>query len=336
MVLLPVSAGAQTLSVGTRSSTPCVSNLQLTAASTAYTGAQVALKASAAVTASCSLDLEFLDRTAASSDWSVLQKWGASGGLVQTKAAEPASYTVSSFGLSERRVQLSPAKPAQYQLASPPFVRPTESGHRYGVEAIEASAPPPATYVYSGTATYTAPSTPGQVDLLVLAGFPGDTMASATAELSVSSPPPPPPPAPAAYGGGGSSRSYVSGPPYFDRLISSNGALNVSVSYYSDCSGATPLTRYGVAIDTCVHSYLYFVGHNPGPFTPAVGLPVGSEVTYWDGSGTPHAWVVTSKQDLPFDGGNDPAFFDQPAVAVFQTCATLDESWDWIIDLEPA
>ncbi len=51
-----------------------------------------------------------------------------------------------------------------------------------------------------------------------------------------------------------------------NRLVGTG--LDVRVSTYSDCTGRTPLPRTSVAIDLCVTTDMYFVGHSfGGPFT---------------------------------------------------------------------
>jgi hypothetical protein len=107
--------------------------------------------------------------------------------------------------------------------------------------------------------------------------------------------------------------------------------VDTSVSYYSDCTGQTPLTQTSAAIDTCVPSELgtddlYFVGHNYGVFTLLLNAPDGTVMTYYDGSGVAHTFILEGYVDVPrADGAPEP-----PAgtVAQFQTC--LDALGDTI------
>ena len=83
-------------------------------------------------------------------------------------------------------------------------------------------------------------------------------------------------------------------------------------------TGQAALTHTSVAIDTCVPRDTYFVGHNPGLFTPLVSDQPGAVLTYYDGSGTAHRYVIQGSVDVVLaDGAPTP-----PAgtVAQFQTC----------------
>jgi hypothetical protein len=100
---------------------------------------------------------------------------------------------------------------------------------------------------------------------------------------------------------------------------------------YSDCSGNTALTHSEAAVDTCVSGRTYFVGHNPGVFTPLLSESVGSMITWWDGGGTAHRLrVVAVRNWLRADGVPPKASPD--VVAQFQTCTVADGSRDVILD----
>ena len=123
-------------------------------------------------------------------------------------------------------------------------------------------------------------------------------------------------------------------PTFRSRLISADGSLNTGVGYYGDCSGSTPLTRGSAAIDGCIGGRLFFVGHNPGVFTPLMHMGVGSIITWWDGGGNAHRlrivavrqWVHVGLPPLPVNGGT----------VQFQTCITADGSLDRLLDAAPA
>ncbi len=68
----------------------------------------------------------------------------------------------------------------------------------------------------------------------------------------------------------------------------------IPVTSYDDCTGRVPLTHAAAAIDTCVKDEMYFLGHNPGVFTPALDLRVGDEVDYIESNGAQHHFVVDS------------------------------------------
>jgi hypothetical protein len=97
----------------------------------------------------------------------------------------------------------------------------------------------------------------------------------------------------------------------------------------------TEVTHAGAAIDTCLGGRLYFIGHNPGPFTPLRSLGVGSEIVYYDGTGMPHGWRIVATRTWSRWWGSPP-LASPDVVAQFQTCITLDANWDEILDAVPA
>ena len=134
-------------------------------------------------------------------------------------------------------------------------------------------------------------------------------------------PPPPPPPPPAPSG--------------VNLLVSADGRLHTGVGIYSDCSGASPLTRAVAAIDTCIHGLTYFVGHNPGVFTPMMSMPIGEVITWWDSAGHAHPLRIVAERRWAHTSGTlGPA--TAGVVAQFQTCITADGSVNLIIDAVPA
>ena len=175
-----------------------------------------------------------------------------------------------------------------------PFVSAAPAQARAKVEAAATSTPAPATPAATPTATATAaPTLP---------------------------PTPRPVAAPAAH----------VAPPR-NLLRSADGRLNTAVGIYSDCTGATALTHSMAAIDTCVHQDTYFVGHNPGVFTPLLSESVGSVITWWDAGGTAHRLRITAVRSwLRADGVPPPV--SGAVVAQFQTCQVADGSRDWIYD----
>lgn len=119
-------------------------------------------------------------------------------------------------------------------------------------------------------------------------------------------------------------------------LTSGDGTLNTGVGVYSDCSGATELTRASAAIDTCIAGPRYFVGHNAGVFTPLMHMGVGSIITYYDENGVAHVWrVVSVRANWRATNGVPPAT-QADVVAQFQTCAVPDGSIDRILDVVSA
>jgi hypothetical protein len=133
--------------------------------------------------------------------------------------------------------------------------------------------------------------------------------------------PPPPPTAPPA--------------PPRSRLLSDDGRLNTGIGVYSDCTGATEVSHSIAQIDTCVRGRTYFVGHNPGVFTPLLSETVGSVITWWDGGGVAHRLQIVARRDwLRADGV--PPLASGAVTVQLQTCLVADGSKDLILDAVPA
>ncbi len=121
------------------------------------------------------------------------------------------------------------------------------------------------------------------------------------------------------------------GPPVVrNRLVSSDGALDVALGVYNDCEGATPLPATAV-INVCVHGRTYFMGHNPGVFTPLMSLRAGSVLTWYDGTGQTHRFRVTAVHDDNGFKGVRP--WAAPGIAAqFRTCLRPDGSVVRVLD----
>lgn len=103
------------------------------------------------------------------------------------------------------------------------------------------------------------------------------------------------------------------------------------VGWYSDCMGSAAVPRKGAWRWSCAGSNnTYIMAHNPGVFTPILGLYVGDVIEYGDPSGVLHDYRVTfttivSNADLwPLAGLTRPSL-------TLQTCWTLDGSRDFIV-----
>jgi hypothetical protein len=120
---------------------------------------------------------------------------------------------------------------------------------------------------------------------------------------------------------------------YRNRLISADGTLNTGVGYYGDCSGRTPLTHSMAAIDSCVGGRTYFVGHNPGVFTPLMHFSVGALITWYDGAGTAHRLRIIAVRQWNHSAGAPTLI--SGATVEFQTCITADGSLERILDAAP-
>ena len=126
-------------------------------------------------------------------------------------------------------------------------------------------------------------------------------------------------------------------PPPVSRVVSSDLGLDVPViDTYTDCSRGTEVTHAGAEIDACLPGHdAYFIGHNPGPFTPLMDAQVGTRITYYDANGLPHDYRVVSVRAWMARWGAPP-FTESGVTAQFQTCITLDGTWDRILDVATA
>jgi hypothetical protein len=110
------------------------------------------------------------------------------------------------------------------------------------------------------------------------------------------------------------------------------GGLDLPVGVYDDCTRASEVGHDGAYVDACIPRPLaYFIGHNPGPFTPMAGVGVGQVVDYYDGAGHLHRLQVVSARTWNRFWGAPP-LSQADVVAQFQTCLTLDAVWDRILD----
>ena len=80
---------------------------------------------------------------------------------------------------------------------------------------------------------------------------------------------------------------------------------------------------------TCVARRTYFLGHNPGVFTPLMRMAVGSRITWYDADGSAHPLRIVSVPTLAHVGV--PSLFSG-ATAQFQTCARPDGTVNRILD----
>jgi sortase (surface protein transpeptidase) len=107
--------------------------------------------------------------------------------------------------------------------------------------------------------------------------------------------------------------------------------LNLSVGWYGDCLGRAAVPRWGAWRWSCAGANnTYIMAHNPGTFTPILGLRVGDIVRYGDASGRVHTYRVTSTTIV-----SNTQMWPLGATAVpsltLQTCWTWDGSRDFIV-----
>jgi sortase (surface protein transpeptidase) len=107
--------------------------------------------------------------------------------------------------------------------------------------------------------------------------------------------------------------------------------LNQPVGWYNDCLGRAPVPRWGAWRWNCAGvNNVYVMAHNPGVFTPILGLRAGDIVLYGDPSGRIHTYrvssttIVSNTQMWPL--GATPT-----SSLTLQTCWTWDGSRDFIV-----
>ena len=107
--------------------------------------------------------------------------------------------------------------------------------------------------------------------------------------------------------------------------------LNQPVGWYSDCLGRTAVPRWGTWRWSCAGANnIYVMAHNPGIFTPILGLHAGDIVEYGDPSGRVHTYrvtfttIVSNTQLWPLSGTGQSSL-------TLQTCWTWDGSRDFIV-----
>jgi len=124
--------------------------------------------------------------------------------------------------------------------------------------------------------------------------------------------------------------------PVYNWLRAEDGSISVAVGIYSDPTGNAPVPEGEAVLDTVMRDVpWYFDGHNPGVFTPLLNEGVGSYFDYWDGAGRQHRFKIVAVRSWYRMNGEPPPVTPL-VVAQFQTCKTLDGSYDWIYDLVAA
>jgi sortase (surface protein transpeptidase) len=103
------------------------------------------------------------------------------------------------------------------------------------------------------------------------------------------------------------------------------------VGWYSDCSGRAAVPHWGAWRWSCAGSNnIYVMAHNPGTFTPILGLRAGDIVKYGDPSGRVHTYrvsyttIVSNTQMWPLGATSASSL-------TLQTCWTWDGSRDFIV-----
>ena len=119
-----------------------------------------------------------------------------------------------------------------------------------------------------------------------------------------------------------------------DWLESVGGEVRTPVGVYRDCHGDRPLTHATAAIDVCITDRTYFVGHNPGVFTPLLLLDVGAILVWFDHAGGAHRLRVVAVR--VWRGSDFPPVVGKGIIAQFQTCIDVGGAFRRILDAVPA
>jgi sortase (surface protein transpeptidase) len=107
--------------------------------------------------------------------------------------------------------------------------------------------------------------------------------------------------------------------------------LSQPVGWYSDCLGRAAVPRWGAWRWSCAGpNNTYIMAHNPGVFTPILGLRPGDVIEYGDPRGVVHTYrvsyttIVWNTQLWPLAGTAAPSL-------TLQTCWTWDGTRDFIV-----
>ena len=154
----------------------------------------------------------------------------------------------------------------------------------------------------------------------VLAAAAATAMPAAAAPVATAPQPVAPPPAPAPA-------PVVRA----NTIVIPRLGLSQPVGWYSDCLGRAPVPRWGAWRWSCSGvNNIYVMAHNPGVFTPILGLRAGDIVQYGDPSGRIHTYrvssttIVSNTQMWPL--GATPS-----STLTLQTCWTWDGTRDFIV-----
>jgi Sortase domain len=107
--------------------------------------------------------------------------------------------------------------------------------------------------------------------------------------------------------------------------------LSQPVGWYSDCLGSAPVPRWGTWRWSCAGANnTYVMAHNPGVFTPILGLHAGDLIEYGDPRGALRVYrvtfttIVANTELWPLRG------VDRASLTL-QTCWTWDGTRDFIV-----
>jgi hypothetical protein len=103
------------------------------------------------------------------------------------------------------------------------------------------------------------------------------------------------------------------------------------VSDYTDCTGAAGVPHWDVWRWTCAGTNnVYVMAHNPGIFTPILGLQVGDIIQYGDPAGVVHTYKVVSTTIVSYTDTSPMNALSVPSITL-QTCWNFDGTQDFIV-----
>lgn len=107
--------------------------------------------------------------------------------------------------------------------------------------------------------------------------------------------------------------------------------VSLPVGWYGDCMGRAVVPHWGAWRWSCAGSNnTYIMAHNPGTFTPILGLRAGDTVQYGDQSGRVHTYRVSSTT-IVSNSQLWPLGATSSSTLTLQTCWTWDGSRDFIV-----
>jgi hypothetical protein len=107
--------------------------------------------------------------------------------------------------------------------------------------------------------------------------------------------------------------------------------VSLPVGWYGDCLGRVAVPHWGAWRWSCAGSNnTYIMAHNPGTFTPILGLRAGDVVRYGDPSGRVHTYRVSSTT-IVSNTQMWPLGSTAVSTLTLQTCWTWDGTRDFIV-----
>src|ERR1039458_7180467 len=185
----------------------------------------------------------------------VLLANGLPAGAVSTHVSAPSTVQAAAPSPSASSTFTLPATPA-------PTPVPTSQPTPTSVPATPAPPPVPTSQPTRTSVPATPAPTPVPTSQPTRTSTPTPQPAPPVSLPQPSATPTPAPPAPP------------------DNMLIGAG-IDTAVTDYSDCTAASPVPQNEAAIYTCVTWDTYFLGHNPGVFTPLLSVQDGTKLSHY-------------------------------------------------------